>query len=168
MCSNRQHDNSSTKCYKIRHSEHKWSTQFFTFMATLYLHSTATWCSEQSPHAIASPSHLYNKLKYWSSYGTSFTSPDIKLPGHSEMRTPINCMLLIKTLSLCEYLGESLFYLCRNTSGESGIVTATSVQEQIQQDLSKHNKLFSKDFIELSKVIGQGKHLSTMIRTLKD
>ena len=80
-------------------------------------------------------------------------------------------MLLIRTLSVCEYLRESeifLFYPCRNTSGESGMVTATSVQEQIQQDLSKHNKLFSKDFIELSKVIGQGKHLSTMIRTLKD
>ena len=51
-------------------------------------------------------------------------------------------------------------YPCRNTSGESGMPTATSVQEQVQQDLSKKNMLFSKYFIELTKVIGQGKCLT--------
>ena len=42
------------------------------------------------------------------------------------------------------------------------MLTATSVQdrEHLQQDLSKKNMLFSKDLIELTKVIGQGKCLS--------
>ena len=48
------------------------------------------------------------------------------------------------------------------------MVTVTSVQ-QLQQDLSKKNMLISKDLIELTKVIGQGKCLDcSMVRTLKE
>ena len=49
-----------------------------------------------------------------------------------------------------------LSYSTRHT--ESAMVTATSeVVQQLQQDLSKRNMLFSKDHIQLYKVIGQGK-----------
>lgn len=39
------------------------------------------------------------------------------------------------------------------------MITSISLQ-QLQQDLSEKNMLFSKDFVELSKVIGQGEYLS--------
>ena len=53
-------------------------------------------------------------------------------------------------------------YHCRHTviESESAMsITYSKVVQQLQQDLSKKNMLFSKDFVELSKVIGQGKYL---------
>ena len=50
-------------------------------------------------------------------------------------------------------------YHCRNTVIESEstmAITYSKVVQQLQQDLSKKNMLFSKDLIELSQVIGQG------------
>ena len=52
---------------------------------------------------------------------------------------------------------------CRHTS-QSPTVSATSeVVQQLQQDLSKKNMFFSKDFITLYKVIGQGKNILSVV-----
>ena len=56
----------------------------------------------------------------------------------------------------------------RYTSGESesATVTATSEVVQLQLDLSKKNMFFSKDLIELYKVLGQGKYVYGVCGTI--
>ena len=62
-------------------------------------------------------------------------------------------------------------YHCRHTVVESESAVAipnSEAVQQLQQELTKKNMFFSKDLIELSKVIGQGKYLSIVCAVLTE